>query len=276
MSFSINSNNNFASIGINNAQKSQNSILQKLSSMHRINSAKDDVAGSAIMQLQTAQIRGTDQAIRNTNDGISLVQTAQAGLGQVSSNLQRMREIAVQAANGSNSAGDRNALQSEMNQLSQANADIGGNSSFNGKLLFPSNSESVSFQVGANATAADQISVNLTSLDDLNSVAGGQGTAIDVSQADSAQTAIEQIDADLAAVSQQASDFGAVENRFNASISNSESYSLNTQASRSRIADTDAAKQLSNLIQSQILEKSSIAVAGHANQSRALVLSLLG
>ncbi|MDC9728223.1 MAG: flagellin [Methyloprofundus sp.] len=276
MGFSINSDNNFASIGINNAQKSQNSALQKLASMHRINSAKDDAAGSAIMQLQTAQIRGTSQAIRNTNDGVSLVQTAQAGLGEVTSNLQRMRELAVQAANGSNSAGDRHALQSEMNQLSQANADITGNSSFNGQQLFPSESESVSFQVGANATASDQISVNLNSLDNLNSIPGGEGEAIDVSQTDSAQTAIELIDADLAEVSQQASSLGATENRFHASISNSESYSINTQASRSRIADTDAAKQISNLIQSQILEQSSMAMAGHSKQSKQMVLSLLG
>jgi len=276
MSFSINSTNNFASIGINNAQNSQSDAMKKLSSMYRINSAKDDAAGASIVQLQTAQIRGTNQAIRNTNDGISLAQTAQSGLGQVTSNLHRMRDLAVQAANGTNSASDRHALQSEMNQLSQSNTDITGSSSFNGKLIFPSESESVTFQVGADASAADQISVSLNSLDGLNSVSGGEGTAIDVSQADSAQTAIDQIDADLAAVAEQSASFGAVENRFSAAIEHSQSYSINTQASRSRIADTDVAKQVSELLKSQILEKSSIAVAGHANQSRQMVLSLLG
>lgn len=276
MGFSINSSNNFASIGINNAQKSQNDAMKKLSSMYRINSAKDDAAGAAIMQLQTAQIRGTSQAIRNTNDGISLTQTAQAGLGQVTDNLHRMRDLAVQAANGTNSASDRHALQAEMNQLSQSNTDITGSSSFNGKLLFPSNSETTTFQVGADATTADQIPVNLSSLEGLNSVSGGEGTPVDVSQADSAQLAIDQIDADLAAVAEQSSYFGAIESRFDAAISHSESYSISTQASRSRIADTDAAKQISELIKSQILEKSSIAVAGQANQSKQMVLSLLG
>ena len=276
MSFAINSTNNFASIGINNAQNSQSDAMKKLSSMYRINSAKDDAAGAAIVQLQTAQIRGTDQGIRNTNDGISLTQTAQAGLGQVTDNLHRMRDLAVQAANGTNSASDRNALQSEMNQLSQSNTDITGSTSFNGKLIFPSESESVNFQVGADASAADQISVSLNSLEGLNSVSGGEGAAIDVSQADSAQTAIDQIDADLAAVAEQSANFGAVENRFSAAIENSQSYSINTQASRSRISDTDVAKQVSELLKSQILEKSSIAVAGHANQSRQMVLSLLG
>ncbi len=181
MGFSINSSSNFASIGINNAQKSQSDAMKKLSSMYRINSAKDDAAGTAIMQLQTAQIRGTSQAIRNTNDGISLTQIAQADLGQVTDNLHRMRDLAVQAANGSNSAGDRHALQAEMNQLSQSNTDITGSSSFNGKLIFPSASESTTFQVGADATAADQISVNLSSLEGLNSVRGGEGTPVDVS-----------------------------------------------------------------------------------------------
>ncbi len=276
MSFAINSTNNFASIGINNAQNSQSDAMKKLSSMYRINSAKDDAAGAAIVQLQTAQIRGTSQGIRNTNDGISLAQTAQAGLGQVTDNLHRMRDLAVQAANGTNSASDRNALQSEMNQLSQSNTDITGSSSFNGKLIFPSESESISFQVGADASAADQISVSLNSLEGLNSVSGGEGTAIDVSQADSAQTAIDQIDADLAAVAEQSAGFGAVENRFSAAIENSQSYSINTQASRSRIADTGVAKQVAELLKSQILEKSSMAVAGHANQSRQMVLSLLG
>jgi flagellin len=95
MGFSINSSSNFASIGINNAQKSQSDAMKKLSSMYRINSAKDDAAGTAIMQLQTAQIRGTSQAIRNTNDGISLTQIAQADLGQVTDNLHRMRDLAV-------------------------------------------------------------------------------------------------------------------------------------------------------------------------------------
>jgi len=277
MTFSINSTNGFASRSIGNAQKSQNKAMERLSSMLRINSAKDDAAGFAIIQRQSAQITGTNQGIRNANDGISFVQTAQGDLSQVTSNLQRMRELAVQAANGTANSSDRGAIQAEINQLSQANTDISGSASFGGQAIFPENGKTVSFQVGADAGASNQIPVNLNSLESLNSVNSDQGgSGIDVSSAASAQAAIEQIDADLEAVSKQAANFGAIENRFNSSISNSESYSINTQASRSRIADTDVAKEVSNMLKAQILEKASIATASQANQSKKMVLSLLG
>jgi len=276
MTFSINSGNSFSSRSIGGAQKTQNEVFQRLSSMLRINSASDDAAGSAIMQRQTAQIRGADQGIRNANDGISFVQTAQGGLGEISSNLQRMRELAVQAANGTANSGDRSAMQAEINQLSSANTDL-SKSAFGGQSIFPSGGKNVSFQVGPDAGAGNQISVDLSSLEDLNSVSSDQGgNAIDVSSAESATAAIEQIDADIEAVSRQAGKFGAVENRFNSAISNAEEFSINTQAARSRIGDADVAKEVSRLIQAQILEKASIASATQANQSKKMVLSLLG
>lgn len=275
MAFSINSNNAFSSRNIGNARKSQNEALQRLSSMLRINSAKDDAAGSAIFQRQTAEIRGSNQAIRNANDGISFAQTAQGGLRQVSSNLQRMRELAVQASNSI--VGDRSAIQSEINQLSEENTRLSGSSSFGGQSIFPPTDKTVSFQVGANADASNQISVNLKSLEGLNSVSSDQGgQAIDVSTAASSQAAIEQIDADLEAVSKQASNFGAIENRFGAAISNAEEFSINMQESRSRIGDADIAKEVSKMLQAQILEQASIASASHANQSKKMVLTLLG
>lgn len=273
MPFSINSSNNFSSRSIGNAQKTQKEVFQRLSTMLRINSAKDDAAGSAIYQRQTAQIRGADQAIRNANDGISFVQTAQGGLSQVTSNLQRMRELAIQSANPT--ASDRGAIQAEINQLSEENTRLSGSSSFAGQSVFPSGDKTVSFQVGANA--GDQISVDLKSLQNLNSVSSDQGSnAIDISTTASSQAAIEKIDADLEAVSQQASSFGAVENRFSAVISNTESYSINLQESRSRIGDADVAKEISRLIQAQIKEKAGIASATQANQSKKMVLALLG
>lgn len=275
MAFSINSNNGFSSRSIGNAQKSQNEALQRLSSMLRINSAKDDAAGSAIFQRQTAAIRGTDQAIRNANDGISFSQIAQGGLSQVTSNLQRMRELAVQASNSI--VGDRSAIQSEINQLSAENARLGESTSFSGQSIFPSADKTITFQVGANADASNQVSVDLKSLQGLNSVSSDQGeNAIDVSSAASAQSAIEQIDADLEAVSKQASNFGAIENRFGAAISNAEEFSINMQESRSRIGDADVAKEVSKLIQAQIQEKAGIFSATQANQSKKMVLSLLG
>mgnify|MGYP000043444347 FL=1 len=276
MTFSINSNNSFSSRSIGNAQKSQNEAIQRLSSMLRINSAKDDAAGSAIFQRQTAAINGSNQAIRNANDGISFVQTAQGGLGEVTSNLQRMRELAVQASNSITT--DRGAIQAEVNQLSQENTRLSGSSSFGGRSIFPSGGgENISFQVGADAGDGNQISVNLNSLEGLNSVSSDQGgNAIDLSSAESAQLAIQQIDADLEAVSKQASNFGAVENRLSAAISNAEEYSINMQASRSRIGDADVAKEVSKMIQAQVQEKASIFATAQGNQSKQMVLSLLG
>jgi len=275
MAFSINSNNSFSSRSIGNAQKSQNEAIQRLSSMLRINSAKDDAAGSAIFQRQTAAINGSNQAIRNANDGISFVQTAQGGLEGVTSNLQRMRELAVQAANSTTT--NRGAIQAEVNQLSQENTRLSGSSSFGGQSIFPSGGENISFQVGADAGDGNQISVNLNSLEGLTSVSSDQGgNAIDLSSAESAQLAIQQIDADLEAVSKQASNFGAAENRLSAAISNAEEYSINMQASRSRIGDADVAKEVSKMIQAQVLEKASIFAAAQGNQSKKMVLSLLG
>jgi len=275
MAFSINSNNSFSSRSTGNAQKSQNEAIQRLSSMLRINSAKDDAAGSAIFQRQTAAINGSNQAIRNANDGISFVQTAQGGLEGVTSNLQRMRELAVQAANSTTT--NRGAIQAEVNQLSQENTRLSGSSSFGGQSIFPSGGENISFQVGADAGDGNQVSVNLNSLEGLNSVSSDQGgNAIDLSSTESAQLAIQQIDADLEAVSKQASNFGAVENRLSAAISNAEEYSINMQASRSRIGDADVAKEVSKMIQAQVLEKASIFAAAQGNQSKKMVLSLLG
>jgi len=275
MTFSINSTNNFSSRSIGNVQNKQKEAIERLSTMLRINSAKDDAAGSAIFQRQTSSIRGANQAIRNASDGISFVQTAQGGLSNVTDNLQRMRELAVQAANSTTTS--RGALQAEVNQLSQENTRINETSSFAGQAVFPSESQNASFQVGADGGSDNQIAVELNSLDELNSVSSGQGgNAIDLSTAESAQLAIEQIDADLEAVSQQASNFGAVEGRFSAAIASAEEQALNTQVARSRIGDTDVAKELSKLIQAQILDKANTAVISQANQSKKMVLSLLG
>jgi len=275
MAFSINSNNSFSSNRIGNAQKSQIEAIQRLSSMLRINSAKDDAAGSAIIQRQTAQINGAYQGIRNANDGISLAQTAQGGLGEITSNLQRIRELAVQSANATTT--HREAIQTEVNQLSQTNSQIAKSSSFGGQSLFPSEGNTISFQVGGSAESSHQIPVKLESLQGLNSISSDQGNhAIDLSTAKSSQLAIKQIDADLQTVAKQASNFGAIENRLGASISNAEQYSVNTQASRGRIADADIAKEVSNLIQAQVQEKAGIFAASQGNQSRKMVLNLLG
>ncbi len=273
MTFSINSNNSFPSGPLSATQKKQQEAIQRLSTLLRINSAKDDAAGSAIFQRQTASILGANQAARNANDGISLAQTAEGSLTNITSNLHRMRELAVQAANAPTT--NRSALQAEANQLVQENTRVSESTSFAGQALFPTNSQTVSFQVGGEGES--QVSANLNSLDALNSVNSSQsGSTIDLSSAESAQLAIEKIDADLEEVSLQAAEFGALQNRFSAAIEGQQTLSINTQAARSRNGDADFAKELSKLIQSQIQDKANVAVRSQANQSKELVLSLLG
>ncbi len=266
MPFSINSENNFFLRSFSKIQNSQNVTFQRLASMNRINSAKDDPAGLAIVNRMTAEISAANQSVRNANDGISFAQTAQSGLIQITSNLQRIRTLTVQASNSV--VGDRNAIQNEIDQLAQENIRITDSSSFNGQAIFPEDNKSVSFQVGSDSSADNQISVELKAVDSLNTV--------DVSSASKAQEAIGDIDAQIEQVSKQAANFGAIENRLGATIAVNESLSLNAQASRSQISDTDVAKEISELIKNQILEKANIAISAQANQSRKSILSLLG
>ena len=266
MPFSINSENNFFLRSFSKIQNSQNVTFQRLASMNRINSAKDDPAGLAIVNRVTAEISAVNQSVRNANDGISFAQTAQSGLIQITSNLQRIRTLTVQASNSV--VGDRNAIQNEIDQLAQENIRITDSSSFNGQAIFPKDNKSVSFQVGSDSNADNQISVELKAVDSLNTV--------DVSSASKAQEAIGDIDAQIEQVSKQASNFGAIENRLGATIAVNESTLINAQASRSQISDTDVAKEISELIKNQILEKANIAISAQANQSRKSILSLLG
>ncbi len=257
------------------SQEQQNKAIQRLSTMLRINSARDDAAGIAIFDRLTADIMGSNQGIRNANDGISYMQTAEGGLEQMTDNLQRMRELAVQASNSTLSASDRSAIQAEVNQLSQSNAQITDSTSFAGQKIFQGGNQTLNFQVGPDAGAGNQIQAEVQSMDNLNSVQGGSN-GIDISSVSSAQDAINRIDSDLEAIAQQRSSFGAVQNRLGAAISNAEEYSINSQASRSRIGDADVAKEISRLIQNQILSQASTASSAQANQSSKMVLNLLG
>lgn len=275
MANSINAIQTPVARSLQSSQEQQNKAIQRLSTMLRINSARDDAAGIAIFDRLSADIIGSNQGIRNANDGISYMQTAEGGLGQMTDNLQRMRELAVQASNSTLSASDRSAIQAEVNQLSQSNAQITDSTSFAGQKVFQGGGQTLSFQVGPDAGAGNQIQAEVQSMDGLNSVQGGSN-GIDVSNVSSAQDAISRIDADLEAIAQQRASFGAVQNRLGAAISNAEEYSINSQASRSRIGDADVAKEMSRLIQGQILSQASTASYAQANQSRKMVLNLLG
>jgi len=253
--------------------------LQRLSSGLRINSAKDDAAGLYTVERQTADIRGLNQAARNAADGISLSQTAEAALGQVSDNLQRIRELTVQASNGT--VEDRTGLQTEIDLLAAEITRVIDDSSFNGvQLLDGTQTAALEFQIGQDAT--DQISIAATTLDASAINAYGAAGGFDVSSgatsaanADLAQAELTALDADIDAVSGLRATFGATQNRFEAVISSVQSYSENLSASRSRIQDADFAAETANLTKVQIMQQAGVAMLSQANSAPQNVLSLL-
>jgi flagellin len=283
MSLTINTN-----IGSLNAQrnlgKSQSSLansMQRLSSGLRINSAKDDAAGLAISDRMTSQIRGMNQAARNANDGISLAQTAEGALGEVTNILQRMRELSVQSANASNSDADRASLDSEFGQLKEEIDRIADTTQFNGKNLldgtFKSGSAAV-FQVGANAD--ETISVAIGTAGGANISALGSGavnvSAVGISTADRAQSSISVLDLAISDVDTMRGALGAVQNRFESTIANLNNVSENLSAARSRILDADIAQESSNMTKMNILQQAGVSILSQANQTPQLALSLLG
>ena len=259
-----------------NVSETNNSLatsLQRLSTGLRINSAKDDAAGLYSVERMTADIRGLNQAARNAADGISLSQTAEAALGQVSDNLQRIRELAVQASNGT--VEDRTGLQAEADLLSDEIARTIDAASFNGvQLLDGSATAALEFQVGQDA--ADQISIAATDLDVSAITSYGGAGAFDIStDANAAQAELTALDADIDAVSGLRATFGATQNRFESVISSVQSYAENLSASRSRIQDADFAAETANLTKVQIMQQAGIAMLSQANSAPQNVLSLL-
>ncbi len=288
-----------------NAQKnlsmSQSSLaasMQRLSSGLRVNSASDDAAGLSIAERMSSQVRGMAVAGRNANDAISLAQTAEGALGSVGNLFQRMRELAVQSANATNSSSDRVSLNQEFGQLAQEATRTLGGTQFNGQSIL-ANTAALSFQIGAgNSTAGvDQISVegfgwsanaSITAvlgstilsgaLSDTSgvaiatnsptlSIAGTDGTA--------AKAVITSLDAAINAVNTQRGNYGAVQNRFSNVVSNLQTASENQTAARSRIMDADYAVETSNLSRANILQQAGNAMVAQANQLPQQVLSLL-
>ena len=257
-----------------NVSMTNNSLatsLERLSTGLRINSAKDDAAGLYTVERQTADIRGLNQAARNAADGISLAQTAEAALGQISDNLQRIRELAVQASNGT--LEDRTGLTTEINLLSEENGRVIADAAFNGvQLLDGTQAAALEFQIGQDAT--DQISIAAAALD-ITAITADATATIDVSTADLAQAALTTLDTDIDLVSASRATFGATQNRFEAVISSVQSYSENISAARSRIQDADFAAETANLTRVQIMQQAGIAMLSQANSAPQNVLSLL-
>lgn len=256
---SLNAQRNLASTAI-----SLTTSMQRLSSGMRVNSAKDDAAGLAIAERMNAQTKGMNVAIRNSNDAISLAQTAEGALGTISTNLQRMRELAVQAANGTNNASDIAALDAEYQLLVQENTRVINTTTFNGQTLLDV-ATPFQFQVGANAT--DTITVT--------SVAAVQtSTTLGTSNTD-ASAQLGSIDTDLNLMASIRASWGAAQNRFEGVIGNLRVAAENSAASRGRIIDADYAVETANLSRSQILQQAGTAMVAQANQLPQGVLALL-
>jgi len=263
-----------------NAATNNNSLatsLQRLSSGLRVNSAKDDAAGLAIASRMDAQARGMNVAVRNANDGISLVQTAESGMAVIGDMLQRMRELAVQAANGTNTSADLSALNSEYTQLGTEIERTLGAVEFNGTNLL-SATDDFTFQIGANSGQTATISASSIGIatGDLTGVFGtGAASALDTSAAANNSAALTAIDLAITAISTARAEMGAIQNRFNYTISFLQSASENQQAARGRIMDADFAQETANLSRAQILQQAGTAMVAQANQLPQGVLALL-
>src|SRR5436190_1515392 len=237
--------------------------MERLSSGYRINRAADDAAGLSISEKLTAQINGLDQATRNSQDAVSLVQTAEGSLSEVHSMLQRVRELAVQYKNGTLSSSDQSAIQSEVNMLASEIERIGTSAQFNGISLL-NNTQSVTFQVGAED--GETINVAMISL----------GSAVPTTTFDmSSSVALNNIDTAIGSVSAQRSVFGAVQNRLEHSLNNIQTYKENLMSSESRIRDVDMAKEMVELTKLQVLQQAGTSMLARANPSPQSVLSLL-
>jgi flagellin len=266
-------NTNVASLNAQrNLAKSQGDLatsMARLSSGLRINSAKDDAAGLAISDRMTAQIRGLNQAARNANDGISLAQTAEGALQESTNILQRVRELAVQSANDTNSPSDRLSLQAEVDQLITEMDRIATSTSFNNRPLIDGSMTGATFQVGANAGETITFAIG-----DAQVAALGVDSASVATAADSSTT-IGLADIALGTIDSIRGELGAVQNRFESTIANLNNVAENLSAARSRIMDADIAQETSAMTRANILQQAGVAILTQANQTPQLALQLL-
>lgn len=242
--------------------------MERLSSGKRINSAKDDAAGLAIATRMDAKVRGLNQAIRNANDGISLAQTAEGAMGEISNILVRMRELSVQAANGTTATSDRAAIQTEVTALLGQIDDIAGRTDFNGTNLF---NAAGTFNIQTGVDTGQTVSIAFASMN-----ATGLGVnGVDMSTTVGASAAMAGISTAIDTVATQRANLGAVQNRLDATVNNLTSTATNLSESKSRIADADFSAESTKLAAAQILSQASTAMLAQANQSQQGVLNLL-
>lgn len=263
--------NYLALVSQNNLNKSQSALgsaIERLSSGLRINSAKDDAAGQAIANRFTSNVRGLTQAARNANDGISLAQTTEGALNEINNNLQRIRELAVQAANGTNSEEDRTSIQEEVTARLAEIDRVAAQTDFNGTKVLTS-AQTLNIQVGVDSGQTIGISLQGAAASDLNI------DSIDLSSVSGASSALSVLTSAIATVDSQRSGLGAIQNRLTSTITNINNTVNNLSAARSRIEDADYAVEVSNMTRAQILQQAGTSVLAQANQVPQTVLSLL-
>lgn len=281
-------NTNTTSLGVqknlNRASDALSTSMTRLSSGLKINSAKDDAAGLQIATRMTSQIRGQTMAIKNANDGISIAQTAEGAMQEQTNILQRMRELAVQARNDSNSKEDRDALNKEFQSMLTEIDRIANSTQLNGKNLLDGSASSMVFQVGSNADSNNQISIDLgkkltatgtgASLSALSGKSITGATSLEAEASFSA--AVSAIDAALQTINDVRADLGAAQNRLTSTINNLQNINENAEAARGRVQDTDFAAETAQLTKQQTLQQASTSVLAQANQLPSAVLKLLG
>ena len=249
---------------LSSSQADLSQSIERLSSGLRVNSARDDAAGLAIAARMEAQTRGADVAIRNANDGISLTQTAEGALNEVGNMLQRMRELAVQSANGTNSSSDRANLDAEYQALNTEIGRIATSTEFNGIAIIDGDAGDQTFQIGANKD--DTVKVTTVQLTDV----GG-----DISNVANAEKALDDIDTKIDTVAENRATYGAASSQLSSAINNLQIMSENTSAARGRIMDADFAVETANMTRASILQQAGTAMVAQANQVPNNVLSLL-
>jgi flagellin len=256
--------------------------MERLSTGQRINSASDDAAGLAISSKMTSQIRGLDQAVRNGNDAISMVQTADGALVEVTNMLQRMRELAVQSASDTNTSTDRTALNTEFTALTTQIEATMDNTQWNGQDLLDGDSASLSFQVGANASQT----ITVTTLADMQTAGPAFSSLADttsqttlatlvITDGTKAANSIKGIDSALAVVNTKRAELGSTVNRLEYAVDNLANVSQNASASRSRVQDANYATESTELARTQIIQQAGTAMLAQANQQSQSVLALL-
>ncbi len=268
---------NIAALTAQRSLASTDSLLStsmaRLSSGLRVNSAKDDAAGLAIAERMNAQVKGMNVGIRNASDGISMAQTAEGALGSIGDLMQRMRELSVQSANGTNTASDRANLDAEFQQLGEEVTRVITSTEFNGLAVLGADAGTFNFQVGANNQADNQISVttsNYTSAATITAVTGG-----DITSSANAATAMTNLDAAIDTVTSTRADLGAAQSRMESAINGLRINAENQAAARGRIMDADFATETANLTKGQVLQQAGTAMLAQANQASQSVLSLL-